>query len=214
MATLKCPPGFPTHRSADSSGLLAIGGDLSVETLLSAYRYGIFPWPIESDILAWFSPPKRAILSFDELHISKSLRRSRNKNFTFAINTHFEEVINHCAASKRPRQRGTWIIPEMISAYLDFNNAGYATSFECFWEEKLVGGMYGVWIDSFFAGESMFHLVDDASKLALWFAVEHLSARGVTWLDCQMLTPLLKNFGAKEVPRAVFLKMLSQALKD
>lgn len=205
---------FPPHESADDDGFLAVGGDLEIDSLLLAYRSGIFPWPFDERTLAWFSPPERAVLFFSEFHISHSLKKARRKSACrFTINEAFDQVILHCAELKnRKRQRGTWITPSMISAYKEMHRQGYAHSFECWDGPELVGGIYGVSIGSAFAGESMFYRQDNASKLALWFLVEELGKRGIEWMDCQVLNPLTESVGAREIPRGEFLKLLESAV--
>lgn len=204
---------FPPVDSADEDGLLAIGGDLEVESLLLAYSSGIFPWPFNPKLLAWFSPPNRAILNFNSLKINRSLKRSiKENNFEVRINTAFEEVIHHCRSVKRAKQRGTWITKDIEEAYIELHRKGFAHSFECFSENKLVGGIYGVSIGQFFAGESMFHLVPDASKVALNGLAHYLSLQGGTWMDCQVMNPFLLTLGADEIPRNRFMAELSEAL--
>ncbi|MCB0303096.1 MAG: leucyl/phenylalanyl-tRNA--protein transferase [Calditrichaeota bacterium] len=207
---------FPPLEFADPEyGLLAIGGDLEVGSLELAYRSGIFPWPERAGQILWFAPPQRAVLFFEEFHIPRRLQRHlRHAPFTFRIDQDFPAVIRHCAASKnRGRQRGTWIIPEMIPAYIDFHRAGFAQSFEAYNPAgKLVGGLYGVRIGRYFAGESMFYLESNASKFALVNAVSYLRQEGLEWMDIQMLTPLLAQMGAREIPRDAFMKLLRAAL--
>jgi len=206
----------PVERADKVSGLLAYGGDLEVASLELAYRSGIFPWPSdEAEPILWFAPAPRAILDFSKLHVPKRLaRKLRQGVFTCGINHDFEQVIRFCAdVGNRKSQSGTWITPEMIAAYIQFHKAGFGQSFEAYDRDgKLVGGMYGVHIGTYFAGESMFYHETDASKCALIHAVKHLSAKGVTWMDVQMLTPLLVNFGAEEIPRDQFMTRLQRAL--
>jgi len=201
---------FPDIELADENGLLAMGGDLEVESLLLAYKSGIFPWPFDETVLVWFAPPRRALLFLDEFHPSKSLLRENKKAaFTIRIDHDFESVIRNCAELKnRGRQRGTWITEDMIEAYTEFHRAGYAHSIECYQGEKLIGGMYGVAIGRMFAGESMFYRQPNASKLCMLHLVELLKAKGVKWIDCQVMTPFLKAFGAREVTRKQFMELL------
>jgi len=205
---------FPPVGDADEDGLLAVGGDLEIPSLLLAYRNGIFPWPLNARLLAWFAPPERGVLFFDRFHVPRSLRRERARSsLEFRIDTAFEEVIAACATVPRARgPAGTWITPAMVRAYTALHRAGHAHSFEAWADGELVGGMYGVSINGMFAGESMFFTRSGASKLTLWFAVEHLMSRGATWLDCQMVTPVLGVLGAEEIPRAEFLELLQRAL--
>ncbi len=206
---------FPPVEEADDDGLLAIGGDLEVESLLLAYGQGIFPWPTgESKILPWFAPPRRAILRTSAFHLSRSLAKElRNGGFTFSIDTRFTEVILACAKAKnRPGQRGTWINRSMIAAYTKLHEAGYAHSVECLKDGALVGGLYGVSIGQLFTGESMFHAVPNASKLALHYLLQHVTSRGASWIDCQVPTPHLQSLGAEAVPRDEFMLLLRKAV--
>lgn len=206
---------FPDVTRADESGLLAISGEVDPDYLLAAYRQGIFPWPIEEERLLWFAPPRRGILMFDEFHAPRrTLRELKSKRFEARRDTAFERVINLCANVERRGQDGTWITPKLIDAFIQFHHMGYAQSFET-WDAdgNLVGGLYGTRINNFFAGESMFNLASGASKFALINAVASLKAEGLTWMDIQVLSPLLNHFGAREVSRARFSRMLSLAIE-
>lgn len=205
---------FPDVELADETGLLAVGGELSVQMLLAAYSSGIFPWPIEEfSEIPWFAPAQRAVLFFKDLSISRSMRKlSRNHPYELRFNSAFIEVVRGCAA-KRASQSGTWITEEIIKGYSALHAHGFALSVECFAEDKLVGGLYGVSIGGFFAGESMFHLSSNTSKLCLLYLIEHLAGQGVEWIDCQQSTPLLDSFGARCVPRTEFMKLLAVALE-
>jgi leucyl/phenylalanyl-tRNA---protein transferase len=205
---------FPPVDNSDENGLLAIGGDLEVETLLLAYSEGIFPWPLDPEYLTWFAPPQRAVLFLEDFHISQSLKRNlRRTNLHFKFNKNIEQVIEFCAAlTNRGNQLGTWIIPEMIPAYIALHQAGYCHSCEAYDGDQLVGGLYGVAIGGMFAGESMFYRQPNASKLALCFLVDHLQKQKVEWIDCQMMTPLMESFGAVEIDRAQFTNLLKKAL--
>jgi leucyl/phenylalanyl-tRNA---protein transferase len=207
---------FPPLETASPEGLLAIGGDLELESLQLAYQNGIFPWPTEDYPLLWFAPPRRAILDFKDFKISKRLQRElKTKTFQFKVDQNFAAVIQACAAGKTRKSHGTWITQEMMDAYIRFHQAGYAHSFECYNAKgKLVGGLYGVGIGRAFAGESMFYLEPGASKAVLIFAVEFLKKRGGQWMDVQMLSPLLATFGAKEIPRSLFMKKLAEVIKE
>lgn len=189
--------------------IVYFGGEMSVENLHNAYRRGIFPWTIEGLPLPWFCPERRAILEFGDLHVPKSLRRvQRNNPFTFTLDKAFREVITICADIKRSHEEGTWITEDFIESYTELNSRGEAHSVEVWEDENLVGGLYGVDAGGVFCGESMFHYLPNASKLALLFLVEHLQTRGATWLDAQVMTPHLKMLGAKEIPRIIFLQKL------
>lgn len=205
---------FPPHHHALPSGLLAIGGDLSVESLVLAYTNGIFPWPHDDTEILWFSPPTRTILRFDELHVPRSLRRFlRHSPFKVTMNTAFDEVIDRCSELKnRDDQTGTWITPGMKHAYSELHRAGFCHSLESWREDLLVGGMYGVSIGRFFAGESMFYREPNASKVALLSAIGFLQSRGISWMDCQMTTALTEQLGAKEIGRDEYLALLKEAL--
>lgn len=206
---------FPPLETADEYGLLALGGDLSVESLLLSYRNGIFPWPTsEVDLIPWFAPKLRCILKLENFHISKSLLKlSKRGIYTFAVNRDFPAVIKYCAnVSNRTGESGTWITQGMIDAYIDLHKAGYAHSIECYRKSSLVGGLYGVSIGHMFAGESMFHLESNTSKLSLLYLVELLRLKDVKWIDCQQLTPLLASFGAEVIFRDEFMKMLGKAV--
>lgn len=200
---------FPDPRTARGD-IIAIGEDLSVETLREAYRHGIFPWPHEHLPLPWFSPRRRAVIFFDELHVGRTLRRSqRHTPFTFAIDRAFDDVIRACATVPRDDQ-GTWIGPEIINAYTRLHREGDAHSVEAWQAGELAGGLYGIDAGGLFTGESMFHLRPDASKLALLHLIEHLRERGATWLDCQIMTPHMRALGAREIPRPQFLDLLAE----
>lgn len=212
MVVLKFPP--VSH--ADPSGLLAVGGDLELPSLLAAYCHGIFPWPHDGFPLLWFAPEERAVLRFAELKIPRRVRQYLKRcDFQLTVDQSFGEVIRHCAAVGRKGQDGTWINDEMLVAYEALHDAGYAHCYETRDASgRLVGGIYGVRLGKLFCGESMFHLVDHASKFALTQAVADLSARGLTWMDIQVMTPLLSQFGAREIPRRHFMRMLKEAIGD
>ena len=193
-------------------GIVALGGPLTATNLRRAYARGIFPWPIDEYIVPWCCPEERGILEFDELHIPRRLARTRHQ-FTFTIDRAFPRVINHCATIKRKHESGTWITDQMIWAYCDLQREGHAHSVEVWEGTELVGGLYGVDAGGSFAGESMFSLRSNASKLALLFLIEHLKERGLDWIDIQMLTPHLEALGAKVISRADFLEKLSATQK-
>ena len=202
---------FPDPRRARGD-VIALGDDLRVETLRDAYRHGIFPWPHELMPLPWFSPRRRTVLFFEELHVGRTLRKAMKRaDLAFTIDRDFRAVIAACAASERPDQEGTWIGPEIVQAYTDLHDAGDAHSVEVWQDDQLVGGLYGVDAGGVFTGESMFHRVPDASKLALVHLVEQMRTRGATWLDCQVMTPHMRTLGARDIARPRFLDMLAEA---
>ncbi|MDX1583210.1 MAG: leucyl/phenylalanyl-tRNA--protein transferase [Thermoanaerobaculia bacterium] len=189
--------------------MIALGGDLRPETLIDAYSKGIFPWPVDDYPLCWFSPHRRAILRFEDLHVSRSLSKSRRRtNLTFTIDHDFRGVIASCASIPRKDQEGTWILPEIEEAYVALHEAGRAHSVEAWRGDRLVGGLYGVDAGGVFGGESMFYLEPDASKLALLFLIEHLASRGATWIDVQIMTPHMRRLGAILISRTRFLNLL------
>ena len=211
---LSSPSRFPDPRFARSD-VVAIGEDLRVETLRDAYRHGIFPWPHDEVPLPWFSPRRRTVIIFDELHVGRTLRKAQKRaDFNYTIDRAFADVIRECASTPRPEQDGTWIGPSIIEAYTRFHAAGDAHSVEVWRNEELVGGLYGIDAGGVFTGESMFHRETDASKLALLFLIDHLRARGATWLDCQVMTPHMEAVGAREITRARFLDMLAAAQEE
>ena len=193
-------------------GVVALGGPLTTTNLLRAYRRGIFPWPINEYILPWCCPEERGILDFNELHIPRRLARTRH-TFHFSIDRAFPQVITNCATVLRKHESGTWITDEMIRAYCELHRQGHAHSVEVWEGSELVGGIYGVDAGGSFAGESMFSLRSNASKLALLFLIEHLKSRGLDWLDIQMVTPHLEALGAKAITRAHFLQKLAATQK-
>jgi leucyl/phenylalanyl-tRNA---protein transferase len=196
---------------AEPNGLIAIGGKLTTNRLLDAYRRGIFPWFSAGEPIMWWSPDPRMVLFPNELVISRSLKKTLKKNtFETRLNTAFEVVIRKCSHTLRPGQNGTWITPEIISAYTELNQQGFAISSECWQENQLVGGCYGVMIGKMFYGESMFHTEANASKVAFVNLVEHLKKQGVFMIDCQMKTPLLSSFGGREISRKEFAEQLAK----
>jgi leucyl/phenylalanyl-tRNA---protein transferase len=201
---------FPNPAEARPDGLLAIGGDLSPERLLLAYRSGIFPW--SSAPITWWSPHPRSIIPMDGLHISRSLARTLKKNpWTFTLNADFESVMRSCALPA-PGREETWIEEPIIQAYTALHRKGYAHSLEVWQDNALVGGIYGVAIGGFFAGESMFHRVSDASKTALVVLMDVLNQRGFKLFDTQLASPLTRNMGAIDIPRRQYLSLLAGAL--
>ncbi len=205
---------FPDPKLAREDGLLCWGGELDAETLLEAYSIGVFPWPQENYPLLWFSPPQRGIIDFSEFHISKRLQKDLNAApFEVSIDRAFEQVISSCQSIKRSHEKGTWITQDMLSAYLKLHELGYSHSVECWQNESLVGGLYGVFIGGVFSGESMFFIEDNASKYCLIKLVEFLKTLSLTWIDTQMVTPLVKNFGGKYIDREDFLQRIKKADK-
>jgi leucyl/phenylalanyl-tRNA---protein transferase len=206
---------FPPVESADEHGLLAIGGDLAPESVLLAYASGIFPWPVDGETLAWFAPPERAVVFLDEFHVPRRLKRSLKQTpFTGKRDTNFEGVMQRCAeVINRGEQDGTWIIPDMVAAYAKLFELGHCHSFEAYLGEELVGGIYGIQIGRFFAAESSFFRVSDASKFAMCSMVNYLRERDISWFDCQVLTPFSESFGAREIPRSDYMKLLAESIK-
>lgn len=194
---------------------MAVGGDLSQERLLLAYRMGIFPWYSKDEPIMWWSPDPRLVLYPSELRISRSLKRTIKKHiFELTVDEAFERVINACACSRTQADEGTWIVEEMIDAYCRLHESGLAHSVEAWQDGRLAGGLYGVSLGKCFFGESMFTHITNASKVALVALVEHLQALDFDLIDCQISTPHLIGFGAREIPRTRFLKELAQALKS
>jgi leucyl/phenylalanyl-tRNA---protein transferase len=207
---------FPPLSQAlnEPNGLIAIGGDLSAVRLLSAYKQGIFPWFNESEPIMWWSPNPRMVLFPDELKISNSLKKTlKNNAFEVRMDTAFQAVITACSQTPRGTQSGTWISPEMIAAYCELHHLGYAICVESWLDGALVGGCYGIKIGRMFYGESMFHHVTDASKVAFVYLVNHLKNQGVELVDCQMKTPLLTSFGGREIGREEFMQNLTKLVE-
>jgi len=201
---------FPDPRQADAEGLVAVGGDLSPPRLLLAYRSGLFPWTVRP--VTWWSPDPRGVFELDGFHVSHSLARVlRQRRFEVTIDQAFREVMAGCAAPAAGR-RSTWITPEFIAAYSELHRQGHAHSLECWREGRLAGGVYGVAVGGLFAGESMFHVMTDASKVALFHLVEHLRARAFLLFDVQMLTPITSRLGAVTIDREVYLRRLAEAV--
>ena len=201
---------FPPMEMADSDGLLAIGGDLSRERLLHAYRNGIFPW-YENKYILWWCPDPRFILFPPELKISSSMKQLLKKQaFDFSIDTDFNAVISQCKGISRRGQDGTWITEEMRNAYNDLHGAGYAHSAEVRLNGELVGGLYGVRLGKVFYGESMFSRHSNASKYAFIEYVGRLKSEGVELIDCQVYTAHLESLGARMIPRSQFLELVSK----
>lgn len=203
---------FPPVEEATEDGLVAIGGDLEIDTLIAAYSRGIFPWPISLDFpLAWFSPDPRGVLDISEIHISKSFEKFLKKNtLEVKFNTSFKEVIKGCAIAPRRGQSSTWITPEIIQGYERLFMDGKAYCVEVWDDKKLVAGLYGVVLGNFISGESMFTKLPNASKLALYSLIKLLEVNGITFLDTQMVTPVVQQFGGKYINRTEFLKRIEK----
>ena len=205
---------FPPPALATDEGLLAIGGDLSQERLLLAYRMGIFPWYSEGEPILWWSPDPRLVLAPEQFHVSRSLAKTlRRQVFAVTMDQAFRDVIAGCATTPRRGQDGTWITSEMIRAYCGLHEAGYAHSVECWAEGELAGGVYGIALGGCFFAESMFTRVTNASKVALATLAPQLHAWGFVMIDCQVTTQHVLSLGAQEIPRAEFLRRLEHGLK-
>jgi leucyl/phenylalanyl-tRNA--protein transferase len=205
---------FPDPRTADSDGLLAAGGDLSIESLVTAYSQGIFPWYDKRSPILWWSPDPRLILYPERFRLSDSLKqRIRSGRYEVKIDNDFETVIGYCAEMRRKGQRGTWITEEMRKAYIALHKEGLAHCFETWYEGEMAGGLYGVSLGRAFFGESMFHLKTDASKIALAALVQWSIDHEFQFIDAQQSTSHLKSMGAEEISRNGFLELLGQAIK-
>ncbi len=198
---------LPDPERADRNGLAGVGADLEPGTLLAAYRAGLFPMPMRRKLIGWWSPDPRGIIALDGLHVSRSLRRTARR-FTIRLDTAFRSVVLRCADPHRPHG---WITPAFVDAYERLHELGWAMSVEVFDGTELVGGLYGVRINHFFAGESMFHRATDASKVALMATVDHLRSSGVTLFDVQWTTPHLVSMGAIDIARSDYLARLAEA---
>jgi leucyl/phenylalanyl-tRNA--protein transferase len=203
--------GFPDPRLADAEGLVAVGGDLSVRRLLLAYRSGIFPWTVEP--VSWWSPDPRAVFELDGFKASHSLAKViRKEVFEVTVDQAFLQIMEGCAAPARGR-RSTWITSEFIEAYTELHEQGHAHSVECWLDGGLAGGIYGVAIGGFFAGESMFYRASNASKVALFYLIERLRRQGFVLFDIQMLTPITERLGGTTIPREEYLQRLAKAVQ-
>lgn len=202
---------FPDANSSTADGLVALGGDLSPERLLLAYRNGIFPWSVSP--VSWWSPDPRGVMPLDEFHVPASLAKFlRHCPYEVTVNQAFRSVMENCAAPT-PKRGGVWISPEFIEAYTRLHELGHAHSVECWQDGQLVGGIYGVAVGGLFAGESMFHHADNASKVVLVKLVERLRERGFGLFDIQMVTPATRPFGATEISRAEYLVRLFKVVR-
>ncbi|MBI3137556.1 MAG: leucyl/phenylalanyl-tRNA--protein transferase [Sphingobacteriales bacterium] len=199
---------FPPVHLAEPDGLLAMGGDLSAERLLEAYRQGIFPWYEEPPIL-WWCPDPRFVLFPEDLKIAKTIKPLlRREEFEFTTNKAFGRVIHACRTTKRPGQHGTWITPEVERAYTNLHQLGYAHSAEVWKDGELAGGLYGIRIGKVFFGESMFSRLSNASRYAFIRYAQQLKQEGVQLIDCQVYTDYLKSFGARMIPRKEFVQLV------
>ncbi|NJB71164.1 leucyl/phenylalanyl-tRNA--protein transferase [Saonia flava] len=200
---------FPPVENANKEGLLAVGGNLSTERLILAYKNGIFPWFNEGSMILWWSPDPRMVLFPSKLKVSKSMRKVVASNqFRLTKNTCFERVIDHCKTIKRDGQDGTWITMDMKNAYMELHKMGIATSYEVWENNDLVGGLYGIDLGHVFCGESMFSLKSNASKFAFIRMTQELNAKDYKLIDCQVHTEHLESLGAEEIPRAEFISFL------
>ena len=204
---------FPPVSMANQEGLLAIGGDLSSERLLLAYRNGIFPWYNEDEPIQWYCPDPRFVLFPEELNISKSMRTVLNNgSFRFTINKNFKEVIENCKTISRKEQDGTWIHPDIVTAYTKLHEAGFAISAEAWKNGTLAGGLYGILIGKVFFGESMFSKVSNASKFAFIKMIQYLQKQNIALIDCQVYTPHLESLGASMISRNEFIERINKAI--
>jgi leucyl/phenylalanyl-tRNA--protein transferase len=203
---------FPDPKFACDEGILAYGGDLDPNRIITAYRNGIFPWYNENDPILWWSPNPRLILELNEFKVSKTLQKSINKNiFEVKFDTNFTQVMIECQKIKRNKQNKTWINNEVIKAYTKIHEMGFAHSFEAYLDGELVGGGYGIVIGDIFCGESMFSKVNDSSKVALYHLVQRLKKKNFRLIDCQIPTTHLKSLGAKTINRENFLNIIHSA---
>ena len=201
---------FPPVNQSSFEGILAVGGDLSPERLLLAYKSGIFPWFNPGEPILWWAPKSRMVLYFEDLTISKSMRNVLNRNtFKVTFNQDFRAVISNCSTIKREGQRGTWISQEMIEAYCKLNEMGIAKSVEVWQENQLVGGLYGIDLGNVFCGESMFSKVSNASKVAFISLAQNLKNENYKVLDCKVYNEHLDSLGCKEIDRELFMEILN-----
>ena len=200
---------FPDVSLTHSSGIIALGGDLSPQRLLLAYKSGIFPWFEDGEPITWWSPNPRMVLFLDELVVTKSMRNILNRDtFTVTFNQNFREVIANCQQIKRDGQNGTWITNDMIEAYCKLHELGIAKSVEVWQDGQIVGGLYGIDLGHIFCGESMFSKVSNASKVAFITLVRHLKQENYKLLDCQVYNEHLESLGCREIPRQDFISIL------
>ncbi|WP_293644842.1 leucyl/phenylalanyl-tRNA--protein transferase [Thiolapillus sp.] len=204
----------PSLAEKDPDGLLAVGGDLTPERIVQAYRQGIFPWYGDDQPILWWSPDPRMVLFPDDLHVSRSLAKElRRGRFQVTFDLAFDQVIESCAQPRKD-EPGTWLMPEMIAAYQELHRLGIAHSVETWHDGELVGGLYGNALGSVFFGESMFSRMSNASKVAFVCLVRSLSRTGYSLVDCQIFTPHLQSLGAGLIPRERFLSLLNDSVND
>jgi leucyl/phenylalanyl-tRNA--protein transferase len=205
---------FPDPNLADEDGLIAVGGNLSAEFLIAAYSQGLFPWFNEGEPILWWSPDPRMVLLPNDFICSKSLgQKIKNRNFIVKTDENFRDVIRNCAEIKRTGQKGTWISKEIIEAYSELFRLGIGHSVETYLDGELVGGLYGVALGKAFFGESMFHKVTDASKVALYYLSKLLLSMDFHFIDVQQSTKHLRSMGAKDLSREEFLKILKKSIQ-
>jgi len=205
---------FPPVSQTHPSGIIALGGDLSPERLLLAYKSGIFPWFEDGEPITWWSPDPRMVLFLDELVVSKSMRNILNRNmFEITFNQNFRDVISNCQKIKREGQNGTWITDDMIEAYCKLHELGIAKSVEVWQDGKLVGGLYGIDLGHIFCGESMFSKVSNASKVAFISLVNKLKNENYKLLDCQVYNSHLESLGCREIDRDEFMEILKENIE-
>jgi len=210
---LGAEPVFPPAENSDPDGILAVGGDLSPERLIEAYTHGIFPWYSSETPIIWWSPDPRFVIYPHKVKVSKSMKQILKRNFfDIRYDTSFREVITACSG-KRKREKGTWITPEMIEAYVTLHNIGFAHSIEAWRDGNLAGGLYGVSLGGMFFGESMFSRESNASKAAFIILADNLLRLGFDLIDSQVHTDHMESLGAVEMDRAAFLKLVTQSVK-
>ena len=206
---------FPHPNAVKPSGILAISGDLSVERLLLAYNFGIFPWYNESEPIIWWCPKPRFIIFPDQVKVAKSIHSYFNKNkFQVTYNKHFEDIIRHCQYSPRNGQDGTWINDDIVNAYINLHTMGYATSVEVWEENELIGGLYGVNLGKVFFGESMFSLKSNASRFGFISLARKLASEGYYIIDCQQPNPYLESLGGQFISGVDFQDILRLNRKE
>lgn len=204
---------FPDPNLADDDGLLAVGGDLEIGRLITAYSNGIFPWYNSDEPILWWSPDPRLVIFPHKLKFSKNLLKTISKgNYEIRIDSSFEQVISECSRVARKEQKGTWITSEMIAAYILMHKKGYAHSFEVFRDNKLVGGLYGISLGRMFFGESMFYNYTDASKIAFYYLVQFAIKNNFDLIDAQVYTNHLISMGAEEISRCQYLEILKKSI--